>query len=226
MRISEKGKQLIKSYEGCRLTAYRCPANVLTIGWGHTGDVYEGQIITQAAADKLFDNDIKRYEVPAKYGSFNQNQFDALTSFAYNCGMGALDDVLTSGNITGTMSLYKNGGGVELPGLVRRRKEEIELYNTPVVTAPPVSTKEYKVNAYNEDGIFTCTVEAINFRNNPLIDGSNPIQGQYYKNENVSYDYVYITNLYTYISWVSHSGVRRYMPITDRVTKEKWGYCE
>lgn len=132
MRISEKGKQLIKSYEGCRLQAYKCPGDTWTIGWGHTKDVYEGQTITQQEADRLFDEDIKKYEVPEKYGSFNQNQFDSLTSFAYNCGMGALDDVLTSANITGTMEMYKKGGGVILPGLVRRRKEEIELYNTPM----------------------------------------------------------------------------------------------
>ncbi|MGL5085959.1 MAG: lysozyme, partial [Clostridium sp.] len=132
MRISEKGKQLIKSYEGCRLTAYKCPAGAWTIGWGRTSGVFEGMQITQQQADDMFNEDVKRYEVPAKYGSFNQNQFDALTSFAYNCGMGALDDVLTSGYITDTMSLYRNGGGVVLPGLVRRRAEEVELYNTPV----------------------------------------------------------------------------------------------
>lgn len=131
MRISEKGKKLIKKYEGCRLTAYRCPSNVLTIGYGHTGDVYEGQTITQAEADRLFDEDIKRYERPVQAYNVNQNQFDALTSFCYNCGAGALEDVMTSGDVTGTMAMYKHGNNrVVLPGLVRRRKEEIELYNT------------------------------------------------------------------------------------------------
>lgn len=222
MRISEKGKELIKSYEGCRLQAYKCPAGAWTIGWGHTQNVCEGQVITQAQADNLFNVDVQKYEVPERYGSFNQNQFDALTSFAYNCGMGALDDVLTSGDITGTMAQYKKGGGIVLQGLVRRRAEEIALYNTPIYTGPT----EYKIKEYPEKGIFTCTVEAINFRNKPVIASTNPIQGQYFMDENVSYDYVYITNLYTYISWVSHSGVRRYMPITDRTTSEKWGYCE
>ena len=52
MNISQRGIDLIKSYEGCRLTAYVCPGGVWTIGWGHTGnDVYEGQVITQAEAD-------------------------------------------------------------------------------------------------------------------------------------------------------------------------------
>lgn len=132
MRISEKGKQLIKSYEGCRLVAYRCPAGVLTIGWGHTGDVFEGQTITQQQADDLFDTDIVRYERPVQAYDVNQNQYDSLVSFCYNCGPGALEDVMTSGDVTGTMTLYRNGGGVVLPGLVRRRAEEVELYNTPV----------------------------------------------------------------------------------------------
>lgn len=150
MNISSKGKTLIKSYEGCRLTAYRCPAGVLTIGWGHTGDVYEGQTITQAEADRLFDNDIKRYEKPVQaYSGLNQNQYDALVSFCYNCGAGALTDVMGSGNITGTMALYVKGGGVTLPGLVRRRKEEIELYNT------PVSGQTVQKRTKNADGTYT-----------------------------------------------------------------------
>lgn len=132
MVISENGKRLIKSFEGCRLQAYYCPGGVLTIGWGHTGDVYPGQTITQQEADRLFDTDIVRYEIPVRaYNVDNQNKYDALVSFCYNCGPGALQDVMTSGDITGTMGLYVKGGGVTLPGLVRRRKEEIELYNTP-----------------------------------------------------------------------------------------------
>lgn len=230
MNISEKGKELIKSYEGCQLAAYRCPSNVLTIGWGHTEGVCEGQVITQEVADALFDEDMQRYEEPVRQYNVNQNKFDALTSFCYNCGSGALEDVMTSGDITGTISMYMHGnGGVVLQGLVRRRKEEIELYNTPIdiIQEQPVAmAEEYKVNSYDENGIFTCNVEAINFRNNPLIDPSNPIIDKYYEGENVSYDFVYITNLYTYISWTSLTGERRYMPITDRTTGEKWGYCE
>ena len=72
MKISENGKNLIKKYEGCRLTAYFCPSGILTIGWGHTGDVKEGQTITQSEADRLFDLDIQKYEVAHKYGNFNQ----------------------------------------------------------------------------------------------------------------------------------------------------------
>lgn len=134
MQLSENGKNLIKSFEGCRLEAYLCPANVWTIGWGHTGSsAYPGNSITQSEADKLFNDDIVRYEYPVRYYDWlNQNQYDALVSFTYNCGSGALEDVMTSGDITGTMALYKKGGGIVLPGLVRRREAEINLFNTPV----------------------------------------------------------------------------------------------
>lgn len=83
---------------------------------------------------------------------------------------------------------------------------------------------EYRIKEYPEAGVFTCTVDAINFRNNPLISSSNPIQGQYYNGEKVNYDYVVITNKYVYISWISSStGVRRYMPVRDLINKEVWG---
>lgn len=136
MNISERGLNLIKSYEGCRLTAYRCPANVLTIGWGHTKNVYEGMSITQDEADRLLVEDVQVYaNAVNKYVSkfnFNQNQFDALVSFAYNCGIGSLDAVMSCCNtkqeIAEEFKLYNRGGGVVLAGLVRRREEEYQLF--------------------------------------------------------------------------------------------------
>ena len=136
MNISERGLNLIKSYEGCRLTAYRCPANVLTIGWGHTKNVYEGMSITQDEADRLLVEDVQVYaNAVNKYVSkfnFNQNQFDALTSFAYNCGIGSLDAVMSCCNtkqeIAEECKLYNKGGGIILAGLVRRREEEYQLF--------------------------------------------------------------------------------------------------
>ena len=83
---------------------------------------------------------------------------------------------------------------------------------------------------YSENGVFTCTVDAINFRNKPYVSSDNPIQGQYYRGESVTYDYVVITNKYVWISWVSAStGVRRYMPIREvknGVYQELWGYIK
>jgi N-acetylmuramoyl-L-alanine amidase len=92
---------------------------------------------------------------------------------------------------------------------------------------PPVQeTGEYTTKQYSETGVFTCTVDAINFRNNPIIVSSNPIVGQYYKGEKLNYDYVVITNKYVYISWISsNTGVRRYMPVLDKVNNERWGTC-
>ncbi|MBB6715958.1 N-acetylmuramoyl-L-alanine amidase, partial [Clostridium gasigenes] len=96
-----------------------------------------------------------------------------------------------------------------------------------VATPPkPVNISEYKTGEKDEIGIFTCNVASINFRNNPLIDPANPIQGQYFEGENVNYDYVYITNLYVYISWIGGTGVRRYMPVRDKSTGEVWGTFE
>ena len=91
MNISERGLNLIKSYEGCRLTAYK-PVQTeqyYTIGWGHYGpDVYAGMSITQAQADNMLREDVRYYaDAVDRYNSrfnFTQEEFDALTSFTYN----------------------------------------------------------------------------------------------------------------------------------------------
>lgn len=94
------------------------------------------------------------------------------------------------------------------------------------IPQPKPQISEYTVKEYAEKGVFTCTVDAINFRNKPYVGSDNPVQGQYFKNETVNYDYVVITNKYVWISWISaSSGVRRYMPITNKANNEKWGYC-
>lgn len=94
MQLSRAIKEKIKSWEGCRLVAYRCPAGILTIGYGHTGkDVTPGKRITQTEADALFDKDITTFAssvVPLICGTtVNGNQFDALVSLAYNIGITA-----------------------------------------------------------------------------------------------------------------------------------------
>jgi len=83
--------KLIKQHEGCRLKAYRCPAGVWTIGYGHTGmDVKPGQAITQAKAEQLLRQDLHKFKAHVmKFDSqydWNQNEFDALVSFAFNVG--------------------------------------------------------------------------------------------------------------------------------------------
>lgn len=96
-KIGQAGLALIKQYEGCRLAAYRCAAGVWTIGYGHTAGVHSGMTITQAQADAYLRQDIAKFEgyvnnpayVPIT-ANLNQNQFDALVSFAFNLGAGNL----------------------------------------------------------------------------------------------------------------------------------------
>ena len=144
MKITKSGIDLIKKYEGCRLTAYYCPSGVLTIGWGHTRNVHQGMTITQEKADQLFMEDIERYYPK---GNWKQNEFNALTSFGYNCGIGAMQNIIDSGDITGQMSLYVNGNYGYLEGLAKRRKEEIKLFNTPFENIPS------SITSYSETGI-------------------------------------------------------------------------
>ena len=141
MEASQNALNLIKKFEGCRLTAYKCPAGVWTIGVGHTAGVYQGMKITQTEADKLLKNDLKIYEkhVNNLKRNFNQNEFDALVSFTFNCGAGSLQTLCknrTNAQIADVLLLYNKGGGKVLQGLVNRRKAERELFLKQVNTDP------------------------------------------------------------------------------------------
>lgn len=150
MKLGENGKKLIKSFEGCRLTAYKpVPTEKYwTIGWGHYGaNIHKGQVITQKQADALFDKDIQVYvnHVNALGMKLNQNQFDALVSFCYNCGVGNLNRLCSDRSIVSInkwITAYNKGGGNVLQGLVRRRNAEKELFNTPVKKATKQTTKD------------------------------------------------------------------------------------
>lgn len=143
MKVSEKGLAIIKKYEGCRLTAYVCPAGKLTIGYGHTKGVKKGQKITQAQAEAYLREDVAGAEkaVNAIGKGFNQNQFDALVSFTYNCGSGNLKTLCKDRSVDQIgekIILYNKANGKKLNGLVRRREEEQRLYKTPCATVQPV----------------------------------------------------------------------------------------
>ena len=151
MKTSSKGVSLIKSFEGCRLKAYKCPVGVWTIGYGHTAGVKEGDIITQEQADEYLRNDLAKYEKAVmNYDGiyhFNQNQFDALVSFTYNCGVGNLKNLTQSGKrtlaqISARLLIYNKAGGVVLRGLQRRRAAEKELFDAPIKT-DKTDTKYY-----------------------------------------------------------------------------------
>lgn len=138
MKTSVNGVNLIKKYEGCELSAYKCPAGVWTIGYGHTKNVKQGDKITQAKAEELLKQDLVYYEkgvnnlnLPFK---LNQNQFDALVSFAYNLGVGTLHDFngksaqYIINEIPLYCNIYVNGVKTKLQGLVNRRNEEVKLF--------------------------------------------------------------------------------------------------
>ena len=141
MQMSQEGREaLLQKFEGCKLKAYRCPAGVCTIGYGHTTaagapKVVDGMTITQQQADDMLVRDLKQYEAAVEgmvHQPLTQHQFDVLVDFAYNAGVGNLksstllkkvnaaqfDDVPTE------LLKWNKGGGKVLPGLVRRRQAE------------------------------------------------------------------------------------------------------
>nr|DAT79478.1 MAG TPA: Lysozyme [Caudoviricetes sp.] len=149
MRISEKGLAMIEKFEGCLLKASNKLDGVWTIGYGQTGSYYgkrvrRGMTTTKALAHAwLRDHSIKTYEdavTQAVKVPLNQHQFDALVSFAYNVGVGALKQStalrkLNAGDYAGAadaLTMWTKCNGKVLAGLVRRRKEERALFLTPV----------------------------------------------------------------------------------------------
>lgn len=143
-RINCAGLALIKAFEGLRLAAYRCPAGVWTIGYGHTGpDVKPGQRITAAEAEALLRGDLDRFESGVERALngvvTTENQFAAMVSLAYNIGLGgfgrsAVLRLHKAGKFTlaaNALLLWVKAGGRSLPGLVRRRTAERALYLTP-----------------------------------------------------------------------------------------------
>lgn len=137
MKTSQRGINLIKGFEGLRLTAYKCPAGVYTIGYGHTRGVKRGMKITEKEASAYLTADLRNSEKAVeRYDSvyhWNQNEFDALVSFTFNCGAANLRSLLRNGRrnrsqIAATLPLYRKAGGKVLKGLERRRATEKALF--------------------------------------------------------------------------------------------------
>ena len=138
--MKTRNKEIIKQSEGLRLEAYLCPAGVLTIGYGHTGsDVKEGSRVSREEAENLLTRDLERFEkdiLKMVKVELTQNQFDALVSFTYNVGSGALkgSTLLKKLNVGSYMEAadeflkWTKAGGKELPGLVKRRRTERALF--------------------------------------------------------------------------------------------------
>jgi lysozyme len=144
MKISQKGVDLIKAFESFRAKAYICPAGLLTTGYGTVIDTAEEQylktkVLTEPEASELLGKELTHYEsqVYKMTGNIDQCKFDALVSFAFNCGNQALrtstllKKVKINPNdptIANEFNKWVNGGGKKLPGLVRRRASESHLY--------------------------------------------------------------------------------------------------
>lgn len=139
MITSKTGIELIKHFEGLRTKAYQDSVGVWTIGYGHTSDVKQGDIVTNEQAELLLVSDLKHFEHVVTQEEkrcnfvFNQNEFDALVSFTFNLGGKNLRTLLHNGNRTKeqigrAIVLYNRAGGQVLKGLTRRRNAEQKLF--------------------------------------------------------------------------------------------------
>lgn len=146
MNLTNEIRAKMMQWEGCRLEAYRCPAGVLTIGYGHTGpDVREGMTITASQAVALFNADIDKFarsvEAALDGVVLKQKQFDAVVSLAYNIGLGGLkkstlcrklkadpDDPTIRAEFMKHVNARVDGVLKPLPGLVKRRRAEADHY--------------------------------------------------------------------------------------------------
>lgn len=144
MRTSSAGIELIKEFEGLRLKAYLCPAGVWTVGYGHTSAAGEPRVtrdmaITADEAERILRSDLMKFEDAVDdmvTAPITQNQFDALVSFAYNCGIGALKkstllkhvNAKRSDRVPAELMKWTRANGKELSGLVRRRRAEAAMW--------------------------------------------------------------------------------------------------
>lgn len=139
-KISQKGINLIKKFEGLKLHSYRLQGEEhYTIGYGHTGpSVKQGQTITEEEAEKLLVSDLEDYTTfvvnHCEYLNINQNELDALVSFTYNAGKGNLKKLTANGTrskeeIAAHITAYtKSKSEVNRNGLQKRRNEEKEMF--------------------------------------------------------------------------------------------------
>lgn len=139
MKISQSGLDLIKEFEGLRLTAYLCSAGVLTIGFGHTLGVKAGQKITAKEADQLLEYDVQKCEraiAKSVTVPLTQGQFDVLCSFIFNLGVAAFNGStllkrLNEGDyraVAGELLRWNKARGRVIEGLVTRRQREKNLW--------------------------------------------------------------------------------------------------
>lgn len=190
MKTSKNGINLIRQFEGCRLTAYRCAAGKWTIGYGHTAGVVAGQSITQEQAESFLIDDLERFELNVmKFDSiyhWNQNEFDALVSFAFN--LGSINELVKNGartkeEIANKIPAYNKAGGKVLSGLVKRRAEEKKLFLKPVsctgATMQAASADDVHVQLnYKPGGFYKVTASSLAVRTKPRLQSGEVIKGR------------------------------------------------
>ncbi len=185
MHIDATGLHLIESFEGYDRCAYFDPyGGVWTAGFGQTQGVYPGFCFaSRAAAEanlKLSVEETYEPSIRALDVSFNQHQWDALCSFAYNLGGGIFTGTSVGADLrarsfhaaTQAMLGYVYAGGVVLPGLVTRRREEVNLFNTPVAKPKPYVAADELRWRHEWDqvsGKHTAHADAVRARLRPLL---------------------------------------------------------
>ncbi|HEY3493842.1 MAG TPA: lysozyme [Polyangiaceae bacterium] len=146
MRLSDNGRTLIKGFEGLSLKAYPDTSKGYSIGYGHFG-AKPGDVITRQEADRLFDQDVAKYELAVSMATPNaaQHEFDAMTSLAYNIGTAGFRNSTVAarhnmGDRQGAADafrMWKKADGKDHPGLIARREKERGVYLNGYAGAPP-----------------------------------------------------------------------------------------
>lgn len=197
MSVSDVGVNLVKQFEGLYLKAYQDVVGVWTIGYGHTKGVYNGQVLSgEREAHNILKQDLDSHMVVPKQDitvDLNQNQYDALCSFAFNLGSHIfrnnrnLLDAINSGNwneASRIMNLFVNAGGRPYNGLIRRRKAETDLM------LKGTSQNQVQNNGYDsswftpQNGVFTLD-RSVKLRRSP-VDGE--VIATLNSGDNVTYD--------------------------------------
>ena len=132
MNISQNGIDFIKGFESLRLTAYQDSVGVWTCGWGHTNGVTSSTVCSEPQAEQWLADDLAPADaaVTRMAPDCNQNQHDALCSFTFNLGSGALSQMLAHGfdNVSTQILRWDRAGGQVVAGLTRRREAERTLF--------------------------------------------------------------------------------------------------
>lgn len=171
MKTNSKGIELIKSFESCKLKAYKLKGDkYYTIGWGHSFDesIKEDTVWTQEQCDAQLEKDLSRFEdyvtniAMKKFDNLNSNQFSALVSYTYNRGKRGLNQLVNNSDSISEMSenivVYWGSAEKYKNGLVRRRKAEKELFDEEDKTITATVNVKSVLNMRDDSGAVITTI--------------------------------------------------------------------